>query len=122
MYIQKDMQCDPQLLAELKLLMTRRHPWRRNNLRTNLARTPDDIIGGSFRMLRRGVFSNGVLDGQSPVSDRMLAIVREMLPDANVNTLQLNHNVVCGRHKDARNSASESHTVLWTLRRGRARL
>ena len=48
-------------------------------------------------------------EGQTAAGDRMLAIVREMLPNATVNALQLNRNVVCGRHKDAKNSAAESH-------------
>ncbi len=70
------MQCDPTLLAELKHLVTRRHPWRLNNLRTNLARTPDDVyVDGTWRKLRKGVYSNGVREGQSAVGDRMLAIV-----------------------------------------------
>ena len=43
----------------------------------------------------------------------MLGIVREMLPYATVNALQLNRNVVCGKHKDARNSASESHILFF---------
>ena len=107
------MQCDPQLLAELKHLVSERHRWKRNSLRTNLARTPDDLTDGSFRALPIGVFSNGVRDGQSPASDRMLAIVREMLPDANVNALQLNRNVVCGRHKDAKNSAAENRRLFF---------
>ena len=45
--------------------------------------------------------------------DRMLAIVREMLPNATVNALQLNRNVVCGRHKDTKNSAAESHILFF---------
>ena len=43
----------------------------------------------------------------------MLAIVREMLPHATVNALQLNRNVVCGKHKDAKNSAAESHSLFF---------
>ena len=109
----ESMQCDPQLLAELKHLVTARHPWRRNCLRTNLALTPDDVVGGSFRRLRTGIFSNGVREGQSEVSDRMLAIVREMLPHAAVNSLQLNRNVQCGKHKDAKNSSSVSYVLCF---------
>ena len=117
--------CDP-LLAELKYLVSKRQPWRRNSLRTNLAHSKDDIVvDGTWRKLKVGVFSNGVREGQSPVSDRMLVIVREMLPHATVNALQLNRNVVCGRHKDARQDASQKpypilHTiaaVLWCSRR-----
>ncbi len=75
------MQCDHALLAELTHLVARRHPWRRNNLRTNLARSPDDIVAdGTWRKLRKGIFSNGVREGQSEVGDRMLAIVRETQP------------------------------------------
>ena len=109
----ESMQCDPQLLAELKYLVTARHPWRRNQLRTNLALKPDDVVGGSFRRLRTGVFSNGVRAGQSPESDRMLAIVREMLPHATVNSLQLNRNVQCGKHRDAKNSSPVSHVLCF---------
>ena len=108
------MECDPKLLAELKHLVTERHRWRLNNMRTNLAHSKDDIaVTGKWRALKVGVFSNSVRAGRSPVEDRMLAIVREMLPHATVNALQLNRNVVCGRHKDARNSASESHILFF---------
>ena len=107
------MQCNEKLLAELKLLVTKKHPWRLNNLRTNLARTPEDVVvDGTWRKLRKGVYNNGVRGGQSPAGDRMLAIVREMLPHATENALQLDRNVVCGRHKDARNNAAESHTLF----------
>ena len=51
--------------------------------------------------------------GQSAAGDRMLAIVREMLPNATVNALQLNRNVVCGRPKDAKNSAAKSHILFF---------
>ena len=108
------MQCDPTLLAELKYLVTKRHPWRINNLRTNLAHSPDDvIIAGTLRRIRKGVYSNGVREGDSAEGDRMLAIVREMLPHAKVNALQLNRNVVCGRHKDGKNSAAESYILFF---------
>ena len=109
------MQCDEELLAELKYLVTKRHPWRKNHLRTNLAidKENDIVVDGTWRKLRVGVFSNGVREGQSPAGDRMLAIVREMLPNATVNALQLNRNVVCGRHKDAKNSAAESHILFF---------
>ena len=36
-----------------------------------------------------------------------------MLPHATVNALPLNRNVVCRRHKDARNSAAESHILFF---------
>ena len=108
------MACDPTLLEELNYLVSKKHPWRRNTLRTNLDHSKDDIVvDGTWRKLKVGVFSNGVREGQSPTGDRMLAIVREMLPDATVNALQLNRNVVCGRHKDARNNASESHILFF---------
>ena len=108
------MQCDEKLLAELKYLVTKKHSWRLNNLRTNLAHSKDDIVvDGTWRKLKKGVYSNGVREGQSAAGDRMLAIVREMLPHATVNALQLNRNVVCGRHKDARNSAAESHILFF---------
>ena len=80
----------------------------------NLARTPEDVVvDGTWRKLRKGVYSNGVREGQTPAGDRMLAVVREMLPHATVNALQLNRNVVCGRHKDAKNSAAESHILFF---------
>ena len=102
------MQCDEKLLAELTYLVIKKHSWRLNNLRTNLAHSKDDIIlNGTWRRLKEGVFSNGVREGQSPAGDRMLQIVREMLPHATVNALQLNRNAVCGKHKDAKNSAAE---------------
>jgi hypothetical protein len=108
------MSCDPALLEELKHLVSKQHCWRRNSLRTNLAHSKDDIVvDGTWRKLKVGVFSNGVREGQTPAGDRMLAIVREMLPNATVNALQLNRNVVCGKHKDARNSASESHILFF---------
>ena len=108
------MQCDEKLLTGLKYLITKKHSWRLNNLRTNLARTPEDVVvDGTWRKLKKGVYSNGVREGQSPVGDRMLAIVREMLPNATVNALQLNRNVVCGKHKDAKNSAAESHILFF---------
>ena len=104
----------PQLLAELKYLVSKKHPWRRNNLRTNLAKSPEDIvIDGTWRKLRVGVYSNGVREGRSEVGDRMLAIVQQMLPHATVNSLQLNRNCVCGRHKDVKNSAAESHILFF---------
>ena len=78
------MECDPALLDELKHLVQKQHTWRRNNLRTNLARSKDDIVvDGTWRKLKVGVFSNGVREGMSPTGDRMLAIVREMLPKRN---------------------------------------
>ena len=108
------MQCDEKLLAELKHLVTKKHRWRVNSLRTNLARTHEDVVvDGTWRKLRKGVYSIGVREGQSPAGDRMLAIVREMLPNATVNALQLNRNVVCGKHKDGRNSAAESHILFF---------
>ena len=73
----------------------------------------DIVVDGTWRKLKVVVFSNGVREGQSPTGDRMLAIVREMLPHATVNALQLNRNVVCGRHKDAKNSAAESHILFF---------
>ena len=89
------MQPNPELLKELKYLVTKKHPWRINNLRRNLARTPEDVvIDGSWRKLRKGVFSNGIRQGMSPAGDRMLAIVREMLPHATVDALQVNRNLV----------------------------
>ena len=109
------MQCDAKLLAELKYLVTQKHAWRRNNLRTNLAidKANDIVIDGTWRKLKVGVFSNGVREGQTAAGDRMLAIVKEMLPHATVNALQLNRNVVCGKHKDAKNSAAESHILFF---------
>ena len=106
---------DPTLLAELKFLVTKRHHWRVNNLRTNLAidKANDIVVDGTWRKLKVGVYSNGVREGQSEAGDRMLAIVREMLPNATVNALQLNRNVVCGKHKDAKNSAAESHILFF---------
>ena len=76
------MQCDAKLLAELKYLVTQKHAWRRNNLRTNLAidKANDIVVDGTWRKLKVGVFSNGVREGQTAAGDRMLAIVREMLP------------------------------------------
>ena len=95
------MQCDDKLLAEFKYLVTKKHAWRRNHLRTNLAidKANDIVVDGTWRKLEVGVFSNGVREGQSPTGDRMLAIVREMLPHATVNALQSSRNVVCGRQK-----------------------
>ncbi len=43
----------------------------------------------------------------------MLPIVREMLPRATVNSLQLNRNVVCGKHRDAKNSTAQSHILFF---------
>ena len=75
------MQCDEILLAELKYLITKKHSWRLNNLRTNLAHSKDDIVvDGTWRKLKKGGCTNGVREGQSAAGDRMLAIVREMLP------------------------------------------
>ena len=109
------MQCDEKLLAELKYLVTKKHSWRLNNLRTNLAidKANDVVVDGTWRKLKKGVYSNGVREGQSAAGDRMLAIVREMLPHATVSALQLNRNCVCGRHKDGRNSAAESHILFF---------
>ena len=42
----------------------------------------------------------------------MLEIVREMLPHK-INALQLNRDVVCGRHKDGKNSAAESYILFF---------
>ena len=103
-FVYESMQCDAKLLAELKYLVTQKHSWRRNNLRTNLAidKANDIVVDGTWRKLKKGVYSNGVREGQSPAGDRMFQIVREILPHATVNALQLNRNVVCGRHKDAK--------------------
>ena len=101
-----------QHLAELKTLVEK-HRWRINNLRTNLAHSPDDVIlDGKLRRLRKGVYSNSVREGDTPQGDRMLEIVREML-HANINALQLNRDVVCGRHKDGKNSAAESYILFF---------
>ena len=51
--------------------------------------------------------------GQSHVSDRMLQIVQEMLPNATVNSLQLNRDVQCGKHKDSKNSSPVSHVLCF---------
>ena len=93
------MQCDEKLLAELRYLITKKHPWRRNNFRTNLAidKANDIEVDGSWRKLNVGGFSNGVREGQSPTGYRLLAIVRAMLPHATVNALQLNRDVGCGK-------------------------
>ncbi len=65
------MQCGAELLDELKYLVTSKHPWRLSNLRTNLARTPEEVVAnGNWRQLRKGVCSNVVREGQSEVSDR----------------------------------------------------
>ena len=91
-----------QHLAELKTLV-QKHRWRLNNLRTNLAHSPDDVIlAGKLRRLRKGVYSNSVREGDSAQGDRMLEIVREMLPNTKINALQLNRDVVCGTHKDGK--------------------
>ena len=85
-------------------------------MRTNLAHSQDDVITtGTLRRLKKGVYNNGVRGGDSAAGDRMLAIVREMLPHAKVNALQLNRNAVCGRHKDAKNSAAESYNLFLLL-------
>ena len=102
-----------QHLAELKLLV-QKHKWRINNLRTNLAHSPDDVTTqGTLRRLRKGVYSNSVREGDTPEGDRMLEIVRGQLPQANINALQLNRDVVCGRHKDGKNSAAESYILFF---------
>ena len=43
----------------------------------------------------------------------MLAIVQQMLPNATINSLQLNRNVQCGKHKDSKNSSSVSHVMCF---------
>ena len=104
-----------QHLAELKTLVEK-HRWRINNLRTNLAHSPDDVIlAGKLRRLRKGVYSNSVREGDSAQGDRMLEIVREMLPNTKINALQLNRDVVCGRHKDGKNSATESYILFLVI-------
>ncbi len=88
---------DPALLVELKHLVTKKHPWRLNALRTNLALKKEDVlVDGTWRKLKHPVYSNGVRAGQSEVGDRILAIVQEMLPHASINTSALNRNVQCG--------------------------
>ena len=59
------MQCDDKLLAELKYLVTKKHHWRKNNLRTNLAidKENDIVVDGTWRKLKQGIFSNGVRVG-----------------------------------------------------------
>ena len=107
------MECEPVLLDELKLLLTKRHPWRLTALRTNLALSKDDIlVDGTWRKLKHPVYSNGVRAGQSAVGDRILAIVQEMLPHASINTLALNRNVQCGKHKDSKNGSGSVSYVL----------
>ena len=51
------MQCDEKLLAELKYLVTKKHSWRLNNLRTNLAldKANDIVVDGTWRKLKKGV-------------------------------------------------------------------
>ena len=59
------MECDPTLLAELKYLVTKKHSWQLNNLRTNLAYSKEDIVvDGKWRKLKKGVYSNGVREGR----------------------------------------------------------
>ena len=36
-----------------------------------------------------------------------------MLPNTKINALQLNRDVVCGRHKDGKNSAAESYILFF---------
>ena len=113
------MEPDPKLLEELKYLVCKRHKWYRNTLRTNLAHSPDDVIQkGTWRQLKVGLYSNGVRAGQNEVADRMLAIVQEMLPGANINSLQLNRNVQCAPHRDARNSSLQSFILCFRRLRG----
>ena len=108
------MEPDPKLLEALKYLVAKRHKWHRNTLRTNLAHSPDDVVQkGTWRQLKVGLYSNGVRAGQNEVADRMLAIVQEMLPDANINSLQLNRNVQCAPHRDARNSSLQSFILAF---------
>ena len=111
------MECDPLLLAELKHLVTKKHSWRLNNLRTNLARTPEDVVvDGTWRKLRQGVYSNGVREGMSPADDRMLAIVREMLPQRHCERPAAQPQ--CGVRKAqgrAKQCRRKPHSVLWTL-------
>ncbi len=47
------------------------------------------------------------------MSDRMLRMVCDMLPGAEINSLQLNRNAVCGKHKDSKNSTTESHILFF---------
>ena len=108
------MEPDKQLLEELKYLVAKRHKWYRNTLRTNLAHSKDDVVQkGTWRQLKVGIYSNGVRAGQNEVADRMLAIVQQMLPDANINSLQLNRNVQCAPHRDARNSSLQSFVLCF---------
>ena len=108
------MEPDPVLLEELKYLVSKRHKWYRNPLRTNLAASKDDIIvDGTFRKLKVGIYVNGVRPGQNPTSDRMLEIVQTMLPDAGINTLTLNRNVCCPPHRDKRNTSPQSYILAW---------
>ena len=55
------MEPDSQLLEELKYLVSKRHKWYRNTLRTNLAHSPDEVTQkGTWRQLKVGIYSNGV--------------------------------------------------------------
>ena len=116
----KGMEPDQKLLEELKYLVSKRHKWYRNTLRAYLAHCPDDVVQkGTWRQLKVGVYSNGIRAGQNEVADRMLEIVQTMLPDANINSLQLSRNVQCAPHRDARILVRcRVHTRVRGIRRG----
>ena len=74
-----------------------KHRFTLNKMRTNIN---EDI--GYFGLKRKpflikGVYSNTIKEG------RMLEIVQEMLPDANITELCLNRQVACKPHRDKGN-------------------
>ena len=57
---------------------------------------------------------------KNEVADRMLAIVQEMLPEGNINSLQLNRNLQCAPHRDTRNSSIKSYLICFGVFEGGA--
>ena len=87
------------------------HKFVPSRVRTNLATGPEDLTHyKSSKFLRHAILSNAVREGP------MLALVREMLPDAGITELCLNK---CdparpmAAHRDGKNSSDLSYIALF---------
>ncbi len=100
-------------MDELRSLVSNHSFWT-NGFRTNLGASAPSKYGGRVMRLEP-VLSNSIHGlGRTQKQARMLALVRELLPDVGEPLmLTINKNVTCGRHRDNKNASDFSYNIFW---------
>ena len=86
--------------------MVRKHRFKCNYARVNLAHSPAQVdVRYGRPWLKKGIYSNTIRSGP------MLELVQQMLPG--VSHLCLNRDVTCAPHKDSFNSGDDSYVLFF---------